>query len=195
MSLGLTSRLRMEHTTTRLVLDIVRTLCAPEAAPPPSSADLEKCVQYLIVNHDRCHTAKEEGVLYPELARLGSGSCAAALQEMRPDHAAVRELIRRMVWALDRWETDPCACCTDLAQLASLLAEELDRHFALEEAVLYAHADRDIVDGRTGTILAQFEQLEREHLGTCEGTALDVCAQWVAIEAASRAVDGRAAGV
>lgn len=92
------------------------------------------------------HMAKEEGVLFPMLARGGNSFVTHPICVMMSEH---EEHARRLtqLMALTRQATPPAGACTTWVRLctaAKTFAEDLQKHIQLENTVLFPQFDSSL---------------------------------------------------
>lgn len=92
------------------------------------------------------HMAKEEGVLFPMLARGGSSFVTHPICVMMSEH---EEHARRLtqLMALTRQATPPAGACTTWVRLCTAtktFAEDLQKHIQLENTVLFPQFDSSL---------------------------------------------------
>ena len=92
------------------------------------------------------HMAKEEGVLFPMLARGGNSFVTHPICVMMSEH---EEHARRLtqLMALTRQATPPAGACTTWVRLCTAtktFAEDLQKHIQLENTVLFPQFDSSL---------------------------------------------------
>ncbi len=92
------------------------------------------------------HMAKEEGVLFPMLARGGSSFVTHPICVMMSEH---EEHARRLtqLMALTRQATPPAGACRTWVRLCTAtktFAEDLQKHIQLENTVLFPQFDSSL---------------------------------------------------
>ncbi|HTM01589.1 MAG TPA: hemerythrin domain-containing protein [Candidatus Omnitrophota bacterium] len=113
---------------------------------------------------DRCHHAKEEEVLFPEMERLGlegEGPIGVMLEE----HEAGRRCVRGMAEGLARLQQGDAGALPGIRQNADAYRDLLRRHIEKEEQVLFPMAERMVPAKQAADLISRFDAIERERVG------------------------------
>jgi hemerythrin-like domain-containing protein len=161
--------LREEHRLMLLVVDAMEEESRLMLAGEPMRTEFwRRVVEFLEHFMDRLHHAKEEAVLFPELARLGVAGAFAAAESLSAEHAEGRRVVRTLLEALARRDASRMAhacigfcrrerqhiareeeqllplCLSQLApEHASRLAQAFDAHVQTQDPTILARC-RDI---------------------------------------------------
>ena len=114
---------------------------------------------------DRCHHAKEEEVLFPELERRGVKREAGPIGVMLTEHEAGRAYIRAMSDGLKRLERGEADALSAIRNNAHSYRDLLRAHIYKENNVLFPMAERCIPDDVAATLADQFDEIERDRVG------------------------------
>lgn len=116
--------------------------------------DLAEFLGFLREFVDQCHHGKEEGLLFPAMAKAGLAEHGGFIDELLAEHAQGRALVQAMAQA-----GTPTINAAELTAAATAYAEHLRAHIAKENDVLFPMAERLLDD----PILAALQQGFAEH--------------------------------
>jgi hemerythrin-like domain-containing protein len=160
-----TQELIREHDAVLLALQILEkvepALAAQQGQPRLHLAQLLDFFKGFV---DRCHHAKEEEVLFPELERRGVKREAGPIGVMLMEHDAGRAHIRAMSDSLQRLERGEDGALSALCDNARGYRDLLRAHIYKENNVLFPMAERCIPDEVAATIKDQFDAIERDRV-------------------------------
>jgi hemerythrin-like domain-containing protein len=109
---------------------------------------------------DKCHHGKEEGILFPELAKAGIPEQGGPIGVMLSEHTEGRKLIKEMEESIAP-KPDVSKFVDSARKYQTLLGD----HIAKENNVLFPMADR-VLDSRQLTRVHEaFEQHEEKVMG------------------------------
>ena len=114
---------------------------------------------------DRCHHAKEEDVLFPELLRRGLPREGGPIAVMLAEHDAGRRHIREMSIHLALLMSGDKNSLHGVRESSSAYRDLLRAHIDKENNVLFPMADRLIPGDEAAKIIEQFEEIERDRVG------------------------------
>jgi hemerythrin-like domain-containing protein len=153
--------LRHEHEailSALAILDgIVRRFAAGDAV---DRADLIAFIGFLQEFADRCHHGKEEGLLFPALARAGVPQAGGPLQALLEDHVQGRQWIRQMQASLE-----PALDAAAFAAAARGYRELLQAHIRQENEVLFPIAQRVLTPAQLEELAQGFDAHEAQVIG------------------------------
>ncbi len=114
---------------------------------------------------DRCHHAKEEDALFPELEKHGVKREGGPIGVMLAEHEAGRRLVRDMSKALMDLRLGERKASEGIREIAVEYRNLLRAHIDKENTVLFPMADRLLPDFIAGAIVARFERIELDRVG------------------------------
>ena len=155
-----------EHHLIKKVLDWGEAEIARiDKGQPPDAAMLAQAVDFIRNFADRCHHAKEEGLLFKRLVEKGmpaqGGPIAVMLHEHELGRARVTAVASALSGAGQGDATALAALRENLAGYISLLRAHIDK----EDNILYPMADRLLDAAAQEALLRDFERVEREEIG------------------------------
>jgi hemerythrin-like domain-containing protein len=152
--------LKHEHDAILSALRILQAMNRKIAAGAQvPRADLEGFTGFLKEFADKCHHGKEEGILFPALAKAGLPAEGGPVGVMLSEHAQGRQFIRDMETAIASADNKRFAVAADA--YASLLSA----HIQKENSVLFPMADKILETGELDGIGERFEQFEETVIG------------------------------
>ena len=158
-----TEILKSEHDVILVVLDCLEKIAGDAAAGQaldlPSAEDV---IEVLGTFADRCHHGKEEGALFPMLVAKGLPRDVGPVAVMLGEHEQGRAGIAGMRAAL---AAGPGATDRFVAHARGYV-ELLRDHIAKENGVLFPMADGMLDAGEQAELLAAFEHVEADDLGS-----------------------------
>lgn len=122
---------------------------------------LRKMVEFLRNFVDKCHHGKEEGILFPEIAKTAAH--VGTVNELLGEHMTGRDLIGGIVASLLAYapgNPDAFHIAVNCEEYVRLLA----RHIEKETPLLVA-ADTELADAAQDEIGRRFDALERDVIG------------------------------
>ncbi len=143
---------------------IARRVEKGEEVPTDRVGELLKFFQ---VFADKCHHAKEEGVLFPEIEARGIPREGGPIGVMLYEHDRGREYVRQMVTALPRIREDSAAREV-FASAADHFVHLLSEHIFKENNVLFRMAESVLSDDDDKRLMEEFERHEHEAVGEGE---------------------------
>lgn len=164
MSTKTTLHLSREHRrANHLLAAFRRYLRHVEDSNIPDSREPSGLIDFLAESLFQRHEEKEEGVLLPELARMGLSWSDGALADVRHEHRQGRYLLRSLKHAMRQgsaWSKD------DRAHFLSIAHEWVDflrDHMMREEKVLFPFVDGHLAEDIDELLARQFEQIDTEY--------------------------------
>ena len=120
----------------------------------------DELVHFLTIFADKCHHGKEEGFLFKELEALGVPNQGGPIGVMLQEHVMGRQLIASMREALQGADLE--AFKLHAVEYRDLLRQ----HIQKENNILFQMATRIIPPEAQDQLVAAFERIEREDIGT-----------------------------
>lgn len=114
---------------------------------------------------DRCHHAKEEDVLFPEMERHGIERGAGPIGVMLEEHDEGRRCVREMADGLARLRQGDRGALAGISQSASAYRNLLRDHIEKEEQVLFPMAEQMVSEKQAADLASRFDAIEREQVG------------------------------
>ena len=114
---------------------------------------------------DACHHAKEEGVLFVEMASSGVPVKGGPIGVMLAEHEQGRQYTRLMREAAETWHAGDTSAVEAVKANGMGYVNLLRQHIQKENNILFPMADRTIPAEKQSGIWEKFEQIEREETG------------------------------
>jgi len=155
-----------EHKAVLVALQILEKAAVRITAGNADAPEhLEQLIDFFIGFVDRCHHAKEEEVLFPELEKRGVPKNGGPIGVMLAEHEAGRRHIREMASGLTRHRGGDNTAAQNIRDNASAYKDMLRAHIDKENNVLFPMADRLLPDADAAKMVVQFEEIERDRVG------------------------------
>jgi hemerythrin-like domain-containing protein len=158
--------LRKEHDAILKMLDATeeaaRRIESGQAVAPQT---LEGLLEFFRLFADRCHHGKEEDLLFPLLERRGLPRHGGPTGVMLREHDQGRELIRKMVEAVEASKSGDRDAPARWAEAARAYVELLRAHINKENSILFVVAENMLSPEEQSHLAAEFEKLEVEKMG------------------------------
>lgn len=133
-----------------------------EAVPPEH---LAKITEFIRGFADRCHHAKEEGLLFPAMEKAGIPREGGPIGVMFHEHKAGRDYVRKMTDAAAKCSAGDPQGGSEFAAHARGYIDLLQRHIDKEDNVLYRMADARLTEADQIALVKGFSLVEREAAG------------------------------
>jgi hemerythrin-like domain-containing protein len=161
-----TERLKHEHQVILLVLGAAeREAEHIQATGSVDVAEVEKMVDFIRNFADRCHHAKEEGLLFARMEERGMPTSSGPIAVMLQEHDEGRRHVRAIAEALPQAAAgDPSAAAVIQEHLVAY-AQLLRAHIAKEDNILYPIADRLFTPADQQALSEAFDRVEAEEMG------------------------------
>jgi hemerythrin-like domain-containing protein len=158
-----TETLMREHEVILSLLDTIESVMASvRAGAGVNGADLDEIVACIVNFADRCHHAKEEGLLFPAMARSGFPANQGPIAVMLQEHERGREHVQAVRAALERLAGGDVGALSELMEgLASYVAL-LRNHIAKENNVLFVMADQRVGGEERNALNEAFDRAEQD---------------------------------
>jgi hemerythrin-like domain-containing protein len=155
-----------EHKAVLLALQILEKIeNSLEAGVADAPESLDQLIDFFRGFVDRCHHAKEEDILFPELEKRGIPREGGPIGVLLAEHEAGRQYIREMSNALTRLRRGDGDAKNGIRESSIGYRELLREHIDKENNVLYPMADRLIPHEDAAKMVERFENIERDRVG------------------------------
>ncbi|MEN9420381.1 MAG: hypothetical protein RI988_4002 [Pseudomonadota bacterium] len=158
--------LKGEHKAVLLALSLLEEMAQAVATGSAAArSDLSELLGFFKGFVDRCHHAKEEEVLFPELERLGLARSEGPLAALLAEHEVGRGHVRALASALQRLQGGDDTAAVRIVQHARACGDTLRAHIDNEDNGLFVTAGRLIPDELDAGLTERFGLIERERIG------------------------------
>jgi hemerythrin-like domain-containing protein len=161
-----TAELSQEH---QGILEMIRILAKMaerlEAGTPVEAGDLEAALDFIRVFADKCHHAKEEGHLFPEMERAGIPRGRGPIAVMLAEHEEGRKHVAAMARALRGAGKGHKKAMAAFAAAARGYGELLTQHIFKEDNILYPMADNRLSPDQQASLEDCFADVEKNVVG------------------------------
>jgi hemerythrin-like domain-containing protein len=127
--------------------------------------DLDRSVEFIRIFADKCHHAKEEGHLFPEMERAGIPRDRGPIGVMLAEHVRGREYVATMAGAVTDVRKGDRKAAAAFAAAARGYGELLTQHIQKEDQILYPMADARLSNGQQESLRACFQDVENVIVG------------------------------
>jgi hemerythrin-like domain-containing protein len=164
-----TTELSHEHQT---ILRMIRVLdkmagrLAAGAAVDPD--DLDRAVAFIRGFADKCHHAKEEGYLFPEMEKAGIPRDGGPIGVMLADHVKGRAHAAAMAGAIPGIRTGDGDAAEIFGAEARGYSGLLTQHIFKEDHILYPMADARLTPDQQAILEACFADVEQNVIGEAQ---------------------------
>lgn len=152
--------LRHEHDAILSALDILDSVEVAARQGTAATGDLAAFISFLKEFVDKCHHGKEEGMLFPALAKAGASERAASVRTLLSEHEQGRSLIKAMEAA-----SSPALQPEQFSAAAKAYSHHLRAHIEKENEVLFPTAEQVLGEGELASLHAAFEKHEDAVIG------------------------------
>ncbi|MDP2914400.1 MAG: hemerythrin domain-containing protein [Candidatus Aminicenantes bacterium] len=161
-----TDELKNEHEAIRTMLAIMSEVCDKlDTGRAIEPGHLDEIVEFVQVFADKCHHAKEEGLLFPAMVEAGIPKEGGPIGVMLTEHDLGRAFIRNVKKATPDYKSGDKKAAKAISENARGYAALLDRHIDKEDNILYPMADAHLTASKQAELLKAFERVEREVVG------------------------------
>lgn len=158
--------LKEEHGGVKIMLGILGKVSGRlESGQTVPREDLDRILEFLKVFVDRCHHAKEEEFLFPELERAGVPREGGPIGVMLSEHEEGREFIRGMGEAAAGLGRGDRGAAQRFVLNARGYTDLLLSHIEKEDEVLFPMADRMLDEAADRRLVEEFGKVEEERVG------------------------------
>lgn len=133
---------RLEHEPAEQIIDLIRNFA------------------------DRCHHGKEEDRLFPAMVAKGMPSEGGPIGVMLMEHDMGREFVRQMAENIESASNGDAVSLQEFTLAAHGYINLLRAHIQKEDRILFPMADRFLNENDQKKLLAEFERVESDHIGT-----------------------------
>jgi len=152
--------LRHEHDAILSALDILDRVEAAAREGTVSIEDIAAFISFLKEFVDKCHHGKEEGMLFPALARAEASEQEAPVPALLSEHEQGRTLIRAMEEA-----SHPVLQPEHFSAAAKAYSRHLKAHIEKENGTLFPLAEEILGEGELDSLHRAFDKHEDEVIG------------------------------
>jgi hemerythrin-like domain-containing protein len=161
-----TAELSHEHQT---ILKMIRVLDKMadrlDAGAAVDPDDLDGAVTFIRGFADKCHHAKEEGYLFPEMEKAGIPRDGGPIGVMLADHVRGRAYAAAMAGALPGIRSGDRSAAETFCAEARGYSGLLTQHIFKEDHILYPMADARLTPGQQASLQAAFADVEQNIIG------------------------------
>jgi hemerythrin-like domain-containing protein len=151
-----------EHKAIWIALDVIERMYKKvRSNEEVDYNDLTGILDFLGEFADKCHHAKEEKYLFPELEAVGMKNLGGPIEAMLVQHKHGRELIQQMWTSLENRKIDKQA----FARAASSYVNLMRNHIKKENSLLFTTADKKFPALTQEKMNQDFENLEKYVMG------------------------------
>ena len=159
--------LKSEHQAIERVLEVLEKVTDRlEAGKIVSTEVLEDSLDFLDNFVDRRHHAKEERALFPALVSAGGPEVRDLVVEMIAEHEDGRGYLRALAKTMEPHRRGDEKAVSSLVDNSRHYVALLTQHIRKEDEILFPMADRLLSDADQQELVAKFDRMESEHLGT-----------------------------
>jgi hemerythrin-like domain-containing protein len=127
--------------------------------------DFAKCIDWVDVFIDRCHHGKEDGVLFPALAKSDDPELTSLIEDLQAEHQIGRSLLASIKSEFVAF-SQPKGSPDLLIQLSQDYINLFRKHIRRENAQLLPLLEKCIPMEVQEQIADQFEEYQRKTMGT-----------------------------
>jgi hemerythrin-like domain-containing protein len=161
-----TAELSHEHQSILQMIRILGEIADRlEAGPAPNPDDLGRAVEFIREFADKCHHAKEEGYLFPEMEKAGIPREGGPIGAMLAEHVEGRRYAAAMGGAMEGIRKGDRGAAGVFASNARKYSTLLTQHIFKEDHVLYPMADARLSPAQQNELEACFADVEKNVVG------------------------------
>jgi hemerythrin-like domain-containing protein len=161
-----TAELSHEHLAIKRMIGVLGKIAdrleAGGAVPPDDPA---RCVEFLRVFADKCHHAKEEDHLFPEMEKVGVAREGGPIGVMLAEHVEGRKHVAAMAGTLPGLRMGEGSAARAFAEAARRYGALLTQHIMKEDHVLYPMADARFSAEQQRELETRFADIEKIIVG------------------------------
>lgn len=162
-----TDQLRDEHKGVLLMLAILEKVSIKFSTEGSLDKEhLEGMLEFFSVFVDKCHHGKEEDLLFPAYEAAGIPNKNGPIGAMLAEHVEGRGYIKGMTEAFNGFKKGENFSGTRIVENATKYIALLKQHIQKEDTVLYPMGDAKLSDDKNKELLAGFDKIESERVGT-----------------------------
>lgn len=161
-----TEELKAEHVGIKTGLKILEEMCSSlERGEKVEVKHLEDIASFIKEFADRCHHAKEETVLFPEMEKAGIPRQGGPIGVMLAEHDTGRAYVKAFTGAIAAYKAGDKGASRIIIENARLYVELLRNHIQKEDEVLYPMAEKFLKPPVDAEMMEKFEKIENEKMG------------------------------
>lgn len=161
-----TEELSKEHEAILRLIGVLTEIAGRlETGMPVDPDDLDQSLEFIRVFADKCHHAKEEGLLFPEMEKAGVPRDRGPLGVMLAEHELGRKHVEAMARAIPGIRTGDEHAAAAFAAAARGYGDVLVQHIAKEDRVLYPMADARLTEDQQAALEKGFAEIEETLIG------------------------------
>lgn len=161
-----TETLSREHEVIKKILSALEVMAGRvESGGKLDAVSARDAVDFLRDFADRCHHAKEEGLLFPALEERGFSSQAGPTAVMRQEHVLGRGLTAAMGKAMEAVEKGDAGAARDFAGSAREYVALLRSHIDKENGILFPMAAQMLGEKGNLELAGRFDTVEHDDIG------------------------------
>ncbi len=158
--------LRAEHEGIRIMLRVLSVLAdSLNEGRQVDPNHLERIMEFITVFVDKCHHAKEEGLLFPALEAAGIPRAGGPVGVMLMEHTEGRSLAGNMADALEDYQSGETVARKVFARNAKRYIALMTAHIEKENNVLYPMGEARLEEDVADKLFEGFAQIERDKIG------------------------------
>lgn len=159
-------KLKSEHQNILVGIELLEAAAYRIENGEPVSPDFfRKAIDFIRSYADRYHHAKEENILFVEMAQLGFSPEMGPVAVMLSEHDQGRGLIANLETANEKYAAGDMAATNEVIRNARNFGALLRQHIHKEDSVLYHMAERALGPDGINSMAADFEAVEMEKAG------------------------------
>lgn len=161
-----TDELRAEHDAVREMLDVLQAVAErAEHGETLDAADLDSMVRFLRVFVDRCHHAKEEEALIPEMVSAGVPRYGGMVADILREHVTGRGYVRGFDDPVEALKAGDARAHAALARNARDYVKLITAHTEKEDVEFFPMADAYLKPEQQSRLVSAFDRIESERVG------------------------------
>lgn len=162
-----TKQLKEEHAAVKFMLKVLDNICARISKGEEVDPNhLTRITEFLIVFVDKCHHAKEEEILFPQLEKMGVINKGGPIGTLLEEHNIGRNYIKGLREAVERYSAKDYSATEDLLKNTQGYKNLLTQHIEEEDTNIFVLADQLINEEMQEKLAEEFEKIEVERIGT-----------------------------
>jgi hemerythrin-like domain-containing protein len=148
------------------ILKVVHSLSLFDAAlerdEPIDTVLVRRAVEFMREFADRCHHAKEERILFPEMVRKGVPETGCPLEGLLREHVRGRELVSALARANEAHAAGEAGATEALRAAIAGIQQLYPNHIWKEDQMVFPMAEKLFDAAETTQLAADFAAAERE---------------------------------
>lgn len=161
-----TDDLKKEHNTVKLMLTILAKISEKlTLGDDVASEHLDRILEFFKIFVDKCHHAKEEDALFPEMEKVGVLKDGGPIGVMLSEHEAGRNYVKEIGKGISEYNSGNRGSAAIIVENAKKYIELLTLHIEKEDYVLYSLADKRLPKKIQELLIEKFEDIEQNIIG------------------------------